>query len=314
MKKLRIGLFVTSLERDYNKTRASYWIRILQMEEFYKMHGAKVSINKYLTRYDAVILFRKPKPKYYFILLYLKIISKKVYFDTCINVFDTHEEINHKRLEVAHKIARTADGFICASHRIAEHSKPHVKSVYVMENPINIHHFATEKKNINFDSPIFGWSGVGAKAAFLNSYADLISGRIVIISEPNIENIKLNFNFEYLPWNYKTFPADLLKIDIALLPRVYNDPYNDSHSSFKALVFAVLGIPIIANKVPSYTKLAGYYDGIVFLEDFNDSIDDCIEELKTRNLNTDRVKAHYSCENQALELINYINSQLKKTG
>lgn len=302
---LRIGLFVTSLERDYNKTPASYWIRILQMMEYYRLSGAEVYLNNYFKFYDVAIVFRKAKPKYFYIIRYLKLISKIVSFDTCINIFSTHEEINAKRLTYAFKIAKLTDGLICASHRIAEHARPYAKNVYVMEDPINIFHFKVQKSNINFEAPIFGWSGVGAKSVFLNKYAAEISGKILIISEPQIKKYSLNFNYEYIQWNYKSFPEDLLKCDIALLPRDYNDHYNDSHSSFKALVFASLGIPIIASKVPSYLELAKFYDGIVFLEEYNYNIQNCINALRTKDLSSERIREHYSCGNQAEGLLEF---------
>lgn len=143
-KKFRLGLFVTSLERDYNKTATSYWIRILQMMEFYQQLGVEVHLNSYFRRYDAAIVFRKSKPKYYCIIRYLKFWSKSVYFDTCINIFSTHEEISDERLRYAHKIAKATNGLICASHRIAEYAKPHSNSVYVMEDPINLKHFSQQ--------------------------------------------------------------------------------------------------------------------------------------------------------------------------
>lgn len=308
-KKLRIGLFVTSLEKDYNNTSASYWIRILQMIDYYEKLGVEVHLNNYFRRYDAAIVFRKSKPTYYHIIRYLKLWSKSVYFDTCINIFSTHEEISEERLKYVHKIAKVTNGVICASHRIAEHAKPYANSVYIMEDPVNLKHFSHQKQNINFSNPIFGWSGVGAKSVFLNRYANDISGRIIIISEPQIEKVTLNFKFEYMRWQYETFLSDLLMCDIAILPRDYNDPYNDSHSSFKALVFASIGIPIIASKVPSYVELSKFYDGIVFLEDFKNSINDCITELKTRSMDTTDVRSHFSCENQAEGLLRYIKSQ-----
>jgi len=39
---VKIGLFVTSLEKDYNHTSASYWIRILQMIEYYEQLGVAI--------------------------------------------------------------------------------------------------------------------------------------------------------------------------------------------------------------------------------------------------------------------------------
>jgi len=312
MKQFKLGLFVTNTERDYNKARASFWIRIFQMIEYYESLGVNVSVNNYFKRYDAVILFRKVKPKYYYILKYLKLISNTVYFDTCINIFSTHEEINDDKLAIAHKIGHAADGLICASHQIARHALPYCNSVFVMEDPVNLKHFPQVKTGINFDNPVFGWSGVGLKSVFLNPYADIINNRICIVADNGIKNVALEFNYDFLLWRYETIQQNLLKCDVALLPRSTGDKYNDSHSSFKALVYAVSGIPIIANRIPSYVDMSKYYDGIVFLEDHNDDVNCCIKELRKRSLDTVRIREHYSCQNQAALLIKYLTSEIEK--
>lgn len=312
MKQLKLGLFVTNTERDYNKARASFWIRIFQMIEYYESLGVNVSVNNYFKRYDAVILFRKVKPKYYRILKYLKLISKTAYFDTCINIFSNHEEINDDKLVIAHKIGHTADGLICASHQIAKHALPYCNSVFVMEDPVNLIHFPQVKTDINFDNPMFGWSGVGLKSIFLNPYADIINNRICIVADNETKKVGLKFNYEFHLWRYETIQQDLLRCDIAFLPRSTGDKYNDSHSSFKALVYAVTGIPIIANKIPSYVDMAKYYDGIVFLEDHNNEVNNCIKELRKRSMDTSGVREHYSCQYQAALLIRYLVSQLEE--
>lgn len=309
MSKFKIGLFFTNIEKDYNKAAASTWIRIMQMIEVYEALGIEVSINNFFKRHDAAIIYRKSKKKYYWMLRLAKLISKKVYFDTCINIFDLSPEINETRLKYAHKIAEHADGFICASRQIARLSAPFCKSTFPSEDPVDLNHFKHIKSTVNFDKPIFGWSGVSEKAYFLNKYADKISKRIVLITQEEILGQGLRFEYDFINWNYHSFPQDLLKCDIAFLPRVYKDNYNSGHSSFKALVFAVSGIPIIANRIPSYVDMARFYDGIVFLEDHNDDVDLCIKELRNKSLDTSSVRQHYSCQNQASLLFDYLASK-----
>ena len=309
-KKLKIGLFFTNTNRDYNKSAASTWIRIWQMIDIYKQLGARVFVNNPLIRYDVAIVFRKPKRKYYNIIRFLKLISKKVYFDTCINIFEINQEIGEERLKYALKIGGKVDGIICASKRIAQLSENYTKSVYVFEDPVNIEHFCKFKSEINFDSPKFGWSGVGKKAQFLNKYKSIINDNIVLISEEGIFESNIQFKYDYVRWRYETFPDDLLCCDIALLPRDIDSNYNQGHSAFKALVFAVSGIPIIANKVPSYVDLSNYYESIVFLEDFNEDVYKCIEELRYRSRDTQKLKDHYSRENQANMLLNYFSNHI----
>ena len=311
--KLKIGLFFTNTNQDYNKSAASTWIRIWQMIETYRELGAEVHVNDYFQKYDVAIVFRKSKRKYYYILKYLKLISKTIYFDTCINIYELNPEIDVERQKYARKISSLTNGILCASKQIEKIAAPFANSAFTMEDPINTSHFSEIKTDINFDNPVFGWSGVGAKAIYLNNYSNKIDNNIYIISEEHIKDTKLDFNYQYSKWKYETFPKDLLMCDIALLPRDTESSYNKCHSSFKALVFAALGIPIIASKVPSYIDLAQYYDGIVFLEDYNDNIDDCISELKKRNFAPAKVRKHYSRENQAKLLFSYFESQLKKS-
>jgi len=310
--KFKLGLFFTNTNRDYNKSAASTWIRIWQMVSTYEKLNIKVDINNPFRRYDAIIVFRKAKRNYYWILKIAKLFSKQVYFDTCINIFEQNSEISSEHLFYAKKIANVSDGIICASHQIARYAQPYAKSVFVMEDPINTNHFSKTKKDINFDDPTFGWSGVGPKSGFLNKYAEVINNKIIIISDNSINNIQLDFNYRYEKWTYEQFPSSILKCDIALLPRDTSCSYNKSHSSFKALVFAASGIPIIANKVPSYVDLSHFYNGIVFLEDNNNNIEACINKLRTRSFDTTRVREHYSCEHQAKILLKYFQSQLSK--
>jgi len=311
-KKLKIGLFFTNTNKDYNKSAASTWIRIWQMIKPLQDLEVDVSFNKFFKKYDVAIVYRKSKPKYYFFLKFLKLTSRTVYFDTCINLYEKSWEISDERLKYAYKIAKTADGIICASNQIAKFSAPYANSVYVMEDPINLTHFSKIKNQINFNNPIFSWAGVAKKSEFLNQYSAIINNRIHIISEESIAEEELEFKYDFTKWQYETFPDELLKCDIALLPRDISSAYNQGHSSFKALVYAVLGIPIIADKVPSYIDLARYYNGIVFLDDFDNNIEKCIRELKKRDLNTDKVRQHYSTENQAKLLIDHFKLQLKQ--
>ena len=41
---------------------------------------------------------------------------------------------------------------------------------------------------------------------------------------------------------------------------------------------------------PSYIELSKFYDSIVFLEDHNNNIHNCLTELKSRSKNTDKIK------------------------
>ena len=146
------------------------------------------------------------------------------------------------------------------------------------------------------------------KAIYLNQFSNVINNTIILITKNYINNIELNFKYKFEDWDYYCFPEALRKCDIGFLPRHIDEAYNSGHSSHKALVFASLGIPVIANKIPSYVKLAKYFNGIVFLEDHDNSVVECIKTLKGRDFNTDKLKEYYSCENQAMRMLDYLRA------
>jgi len=298
----KLGLFVPTLKKDYNKVSASIWIRVYQMVKYYESFGIKVYINNPFIKYDATIFYRWSNDASLNIIKYLKKISNKVYWDTCVNYYELHSNTNEKQVDITKQISSIVDGVITSTDEISNRARLYNENIFVMDDPVDFEHFKYKKYDVNFNDPIYGWSGISSKANFLNKYKDNIKNLTIISNNKPT----LDMNCEFYKWRYESFPYFISKIDIALLPREFkNNPYNIAHSSFKALVFAAQGIPIIANKLPSYEKLSSRYQGIVFLEDF-DNLNEAQESLKTRSLQIDSLKEYYSCENQAFRLLKYL--------
>lgn len=298
----KLGLFVPTLKKDYNEVSASIWIRAYQMVKYYESFGIKVYINNPFIKYDATIFYRWSNNISLNIIKYLKKISDKVYWDTCVNYYELHSNTNQKQVDITKLISSIVDGVITSTDEIAKRASMYNENIFVMDDPIDFEHFKYQKTNINLTNSVFGWSGVSKKATFLNEYKKKIAN-LLVISE---KKPKLDIDYKFYEWRYESFPYLISKIDIALLPREFeNDPYNIGHSSFKALVFASQGIYIVANKLPSYEKLSQYYGGIVFLEDY-ENFTEAIAVLKTKELDFSKVKEYYSCENQAYNLLNFL--------
>lgn len=302
----KLGLFVPTFHKDYNKVSASIWIRVLQMVRYYRTLGIQVHINNPFYKYDAAIYYRSPTGRSYHIIKYLKQTSKKVYFDTCVNYFALHPHTGQVQVDYMKKIARMVDGVICSTANICEYASGYSKDVFIMDDPIDLTHFQYVKNTYNFDMPLFGWSGISVKIPVLNEYAKDIDNRILLITDKAVFNQSLDFRYKYIQWRHETFPFVISQVDIALLNRHYDNIYDKGNSSFKALVFAAQSVPIIASRLPSYEKLAGYYDGIVFLEDYQGRLNQAIIALKARNFDAEKVRKYYSCENQASRLLSYL--------
>ncbi len=279
------------------------------MIKYYRAFGVTVHLNNPFILYDYAIVYRLPSIQHYWLIKLLKKITGRVYFDTVVNYFTPHAFNNPKNEFYQKKIAEICDGIICSTESIAHVAEQYTSNVFVMDDPIEEACFTPILKPFHKNHILFGWSGISSKATALNDWHEWINKKITICSDSNIYNQNLNFEYNFFKWRYETFIQDIGQCNIAFLPRNWkNDIYNLGHSSFKALVYAALGIPIIANAIPSYRKLSEYYDGIVFLEDYNSDITKCLNALDGWDPSGKlvRVRHFYSCSNQAKRLIRFL--------
>jgi hypothetical protein len=304
-KQLKLGLFLSTRERDFNRVQSAYWIRALQLRKYYEKLGLDVRINEPWHFYDVAIYFRENRPKDLLRMRLLKLISKQVYWDTVVDYFQPHETSSTDQVRVTHEIAKKLDGIICSTQIIADSAKRFSPNVIVMRDPIDLAYFTQRKASIQWTNPEWIWSGVSSKAHCLNPYKDLISGKTHLVMDTQVP---LEFEYSYSNWRHETFAEEVMKGDIALLPRTLDSPYNRGHSCFKALPFAVSGIPILASRIPSYVEMSQYYDGICFLEDYP-NVESAIADLKTRNTDPTRVREHYSCETISRDFIQDLESR-----
>jgi hypothetical protein len=287
---MRIGLFVPTFRRNYDRMQSAIWIRALQMAEPLRALGHDVSVNNPFRRYDVAIYHRGMRRRSVSIVRFLRRIARRVYWDTCVDYFERHDAADDEQVTSARAIAGIADGICVPTAGIADSARRFNGNVFVMPDPIDLQHFATVKTGIEWERPIFGWSGVACKAWCLNAHAAFLDGRTRVIAEmpPN-----LDFSYVFERWRHAGFPTALRRCDVGFLPRTLTSPYEINNSAFKALVFAALGLPIIANRLPSYQVMAAHYDGIVFLEDFAEDPHEALAAVRERNLDPTRVRQAY---------------------
>jgi hypothetical protein len=220
----------------------------------------------------------------------LRRIADRVFWDTCVDYFDPHEAAGPVHVACARQIAGIVDGICVPTEGIADSARRFNANVFVMPDPIDLDHFATSKRAVDFDRPVFGWSGVACKARPLDTHAAFLDGRAYLIAEQPPD---LSFRYRFERWRHASFPQALLNSDVAFLPRGMASSYERNNSSFKALVFAALGIPIIANALPSYRAMAQHFDAVAFLEDFGGDPAAALAWLRTRDRDAARVRAAY---------------------
>ena len=301
---MRLGIFVPTVFRSYDRVQSAIWIRALQLVGGLRADGIDVSVNNPFRRYDVAIYHRGMRRNSVSFMRYLRQIAGRVYWDTCVDYFDRHEAATPEQVECARIIASLVDGICVPTEGIASSARRYCRNVFVMPDPIDTSHFESFKENINWAKPRLGWSGVACKAHFLNQYADFLDDRTLIISE---KRPALPFRHEFTRWSYQSFPTTLLSCDVGFLPRALNSTYTINNSSFKALVFASLGIPIIADRLPSYEILAKDYPAVAFLDDYNYDPQKAFDALRAADRDPRRVRLSYDRSLWAQRLIGWMS-------
>lgn len=286
---LRLGLFIPALRRDYDRVQSALWIRALQMLEPLRAAGCEVHLNNPLRRYDVAVYHRGMRRGAVRTVRLLRRIAGRVVWDTCVDYFDRHEAADAEQVACAREIAGLAHGLCVTTEGIAESARRFNANVFVMPDPVDMEHFAGRAEP-NLDAPLFGWSGVAHKASFLAPYGEFLDGRLLVVSEAPPA---LPFRYTFARWRHATFPAELLRCDAAFLPRTLESTYTRNNSSFKALAFAVLGIPVIANRLPSYELMARDFAAISFLEDHGDDPAAALAALRGLSADPTAVRAAY---------------------
>ncbi len=301
---LRIGLFLPTLKRDFNRVQSALWIRALQLVAPLEALGHCVFVNNPFRRYDVAIYHRGMLWRSVQAVRFLRAISARVYWDTCVDYFDEHEAATPAHVSAARKIAEFVDGVCVTTEGIAAQARRFNDNVFVMPDPLNLDHFSHIRQHVDLDQPVFGWSGVAIKAKVLSDHAEFLNDRCILIAE---QDPRLPFSYQFTKWDYASFPDVLAQADVAFLPRGTRTSYERNNSSFKALVYAAQGIPVIANRLPSYEELATRFEAIAFLED-HEGPEAALAALRVRSRDPGCVRAAYSRELWAARLSEWISS------
>ena len=254
---IRVNFFIKALRlHDYNKVLPSHWIRCLQLVKYFKkLPGLAVTINNFTYRPDVAVIMRgfgrleRLTSKIY------RRLGTKVVWDTCVNYFERDGkslQVLPSQIAAARKMIPNCNAVFTASRFINDISSKYIKSFYLTDT-IDKGHFSFWKEDINLKAPVIGWSGFAVKAKILERYKHFLGRhRVLIIAD---KDPLLDFDYEFVRWDYYRFPHDILRCDVMFSPREVNDMYNQGHSIFKVGVFLSEGIPVIADPIPSYTEL-----------------------------------------------------------
>ena len=264
-----------------NKSKASSRVRGFWIAEELEKIGCKCSLNwkndklellkkiLELVRYD-VIIFQKTFSRYHLLLLiYARLIGKKVFVD----IDDAPSRTNKKRtLKNFSYMVKYSSKVFCGSDNLVAYVNSIKKNKAILV-PTSIKIENYQPREILNTTICIGWIGNGKHykddlIQLLKLPLKTLSQRYILkfkligacnVTElysafNNIENLEIDFINEIDWTSESSVRNELSEIDIGLYP-LLNNNFNDFKCGFKALEYMALKIPVVSSEVSINKKI-----------------------------------------------------------
>ena len=259
---MKLGWFVPSRSRDYNKVPASVWIRCYQLLPYLKDLEYTSTINDFFHKPDIAIIVRRQDYIIQQVARLLKRRGVRVIFDINVNYYERwgeniNETVSEKQVKQAIELTKIADAVFVSSEYIHEKALNLNENSYYLPDSVDLKHFCKRKMYPDeIKKPLkLIWSGINLKIEDLKLIRDATKDlpvKLYIISDIKRE---IGMPYRFIKWEYQSFPDTILYGDLCISPKPLRNSYDMGHSYFKIAVFLAQGVPVIASPLPSYKEI-----------------------------------------------------------
>lgn len=259
---MKLGWFVPTRSRDYNKVPASVWIRCYQLLPYLKELGYDSTINDFFHKPDIAIVIRREDYTIQQVARLLKRRGVKVVYDINVNYYERWGEnidktVSEKQVKQSIKMTQTADTIFTASRYIHKIASDYNKNSNYLPDSVNLKHFCKMKTYPDeIKKPLkLIWSGINLKTEDLKILKEAIEGLPAILHIISDRKSEIGIPYNFTKWEYQSFPDAILQGDLCISPKPMRNSYDMGHSYFKIAVFLAQGLPVIASPLPSYNEI-----------------------------------------------------------
>ena len=220
-------------------------------------------------RADYIFIHREASPigPPIFEWIYAKVFRKKIIYDYDDAIWLTdkrRESLLHRLIKSRGKISSICKWSFrvsCGNAFLAAYAQQFNSNVIVNPTTIDTERMIPrERSGFHGDNLVIGWTGSHSTLKYLEQLERVLQtlereqskvSFIVIADKPPA--LKLD-RLEFVPWNESTEVADLLKIDIGIMP-LPDDEWSKGKCGFKILQYMSLCIPSVSAKVGANTDI-----------------------------------------------------------
>lgn len=265
-KKIKIA-FVVENPVDYYSAMASTRLRCYDIINYLNKHKFKTELFNPENNYDIVIFQKCFNENYIELANELKNKGTIIILDININVIELkghieifddekQESLKQQNKDIAKMVSIVDVVLVSSNNLLNVYSKFHDK-VFCVEENVSDDFFKYKKEHVDKNDITLLYIGYSIKAIELKLIKDVLiqlnkkyNIGLLCISE---NNPRLNIiSQEFIEYNQKELPKQMLQGDIKISPRDLTNNYNLGHSFTKAAYPLAVGIPVVASPVPSY--------------------------------------------------------------
>lgn len=301
-RKCEVGFYIDDIQ-PYNKAMASIRMRCYDIMEHLEKKGIHAELYKPFRKYKAVVFTKTRSPKAVTAARKLHAEKIPVFYDAYYEYLEEPSKQNDwERLNILEIVKQAQVVGTCSKEQEKAFSKYHTDIVMIPES-VHDTFFSYQKKHEPKDRVTLVYCGYSGKAKdtlciqeVLRKLQEEYGCRLLFICEKNPQIAELSY--EFIRYDQSVIPRQLLEGDIMIAPRPMEGIEKLAHSFTKVAYPLAVGLPAVANPVPSYvdTPVVLCRNDEEWYQTLTRLITDAGERERIGRQGRDYVKAHYSLQ------------------
>ncbi len=254
--KSEVGFFIDDIQ-PYNKAMASIRMRCYDIMEHLEKNGIHAELYKPFRKYKVVVFTKTRSERAVATAKKLRSKNIPIFYDAYYEYLDEPtKQKDWERINILEIVKQSQIVGTCSKEQEIAFGKYHSDVVMIPES-VHDDFFQVEKEHVDKEQISLVYCGYSGKAKDTLCIKDVLKRlqekyqcKLLYICEkdPKLEGL----SYDYIRYDQSVIPSQLINGDIMIAPRPMEGIEKLAHSFTKVAYPLAVGLPAVANPVPSY--------------------------------------------------------------